>query len=99
VEDTIRRELDRQFPTDQFPVTIDVVGGQRNAYATVRVTNFDHGINVSEKAIPEEFGFDTLTAVIETTKRMIAELQESGKFPRFKRSQSGCVPSDDDIRR
>jgi hypothetical protein len=80
VEDLIRRELDRQFPEDQFPVDIAVLGGQKNAYATVRVSNFDCGINVSETANPEDFGLDTLAAVIETAKHMIRELEESGKL-------------------
>ena len=62
VEDTIRRELDRQFPADRFPVNIDVVGSQNNTHVVVRVTNFDHAINVSENAVPEDFGFDILSA-------------------------------------
>jgi len=77
VDDSIRRELDRRFPTDQYPVDIDVIGSQ-NAFPTIRVTNFDSAINVSKKANLEDFGFDTLAAVIETAKHMIRELEEAG---------------------
>ena len=80
VEDSIRRELDRRFPTDQYPVDIDVIGSQDNAFPTIRVTNFNCAINVSKKANPEDFGFDTLAAVIETAKHMIRELEEAGKL-------------------
>jgi hypothetical protein len=81
LEDSIRRELDRQFPPDRFHVNIEVVGGQNNAFATVWVSNLDHGINVSEKANPEVFGLDTLAAVIQATKNLMAELEQSGRFP------------------
>jgi hypothetical protein len=81
VEDSIRRELERQFPADHFPVNIDVVGTQHNTSAMVRVTNLDCGINVSERAIPQSFRPDTLSAVIETVKTVIAELREAGKLP------------------
>jgi hypothetical protein len=82
-EDSIRRELDRQFPPDRVPVNIAVTGNRANTYATVRVTNFDHGINISEKAVPEDYALDTLAAVIETIKHVIGELRESGKFPKL----------------
>jgi hypothetical protein len=57
-----------------------VIGSQNNAVPTIRVTNFNCAINVSKKANPEEFGFDTLAAVIETTTHVIAELQKAGKL-------------------
>jgi hypothetical protein len=80
VEDSIRREVERQFPSDRYPVNIDVIGNHGNSYASVRVTNFDQGINVSENAIPEEAGL--LTAVIEAARHIIEELGGSGKFPK-----------------
>src|SRR5262249_38166244 len=82
VEDAIRRELNRLFPPDRVPVDISVIGGEANAFVTVRVTNFDHGINVTEKARPQEYGHDTLAAVIGTANRVIAELEHSGTFPK-----------------
>ena len=83
VEDSIRRELERRYPTKAFLFNIDVTGRPENPYlATVRVSNFDYGINVSETAKPEEFGCDTLAAVIGTANRLIADLEQSGKLPR-----------------
>ena len=80
VEDSIRRELDRRFPSSTYPVNIDVLGRHDRAYATVRITNYNHGINVSEEAHPEDFELDTLAAVIDTTNHVIAELEHSGKL-------------------
>lgn len=82
LEDSLRRELERQFPPDQFLMDIAIVGSPCTTYAMVRITNFTQGINLTGKAIPEEFGCDTVTAVIETVKRLVAELRESGLLPK-----------------
>src|SRR5258707_3944855 len=80
VENSIRREMERQFPSAQYPFNIDVVGSQSNTVVTVRFTNFDRAINEMKNALPEDFGLDIRTAVIETAKRVIAELGESGRL-------------------
>jgi hypothetical protein len=72
--------LDRRFPANRYPVNIDVMGQHYGCYATVRITNYNHGINVSEDAHPEDFELDTLAAVIDTTYHVIAELEQSGKL-------------------
>jgi hypothetical protein len=83
LEETIQQELIRRFPPSDFPVNIDVVGGQAQTYATVRVTNFEAGIDETEKAMPEDFigSGGTPAAVLDAAERIISELNRTGRLP------------------
>src|SRR5437868_3415229 len=79
-EDSIQAELVRRFPTDRFPVSTGVVGLANATHAVVNITRLEDGINVSEKAIPEEFGFGMDAAVIGTVERILEALKETGRL-------------------
>lgn len=83
LEDDIQRELVRRFPPNEFPVNIDVVGGQQQTYAVVQITNYDAGIETRAKAIPEDFmGVGGMrAAVVAATEGLIQELQQHGRIP------------------
>jgi hypothetical protein len=83
LEVTVQRELVRRFPPNDFPVNIDVVGGQHQTYAVVHVTNFDAGIEAKARAIPEDFigAGGMLVAALAAAQSMIAELQSTGRLP------------------
>jgi hypothetical protein len=80
LESSIPLELTRRFPPERVPVNIDVVGTQENSWAMIQVTDFA-GIEVFEKAIPEDFNFDKRTAILATTDRVISRLVASGQLP------------------
>jgi hypothetical protein len=77
LEVSIQQELERRFPSEKFPVNIDVVG------TVVQITNFETGIEVFAKAVPG-VGRGTYQAVIETAERAISEVIESGKLRRLR---------------
>ncbi len=79
LESSIQLELTQRYPPEQFPVNIDVVGTQRCSWAMVQVTN-SAGVEVFEKAFPEDFNFDKRTAILATTDRVISSLVKSGHF-------------------
>lgn len=80
LEDSIEQELTRRFPLGQFPVNIDVVGAQSTECPTVQITNFEGGIKIFEKVVPQ-VGWNTEEAVIAAAERVILELAKSGKLP------------------
>jgi hypothetical protein len=83
VEQAIQQELIRRFPPSDFPVNIDIVGGQYQTYAMVQITNFDAGIEEMVKAIPEDFigTVGKMEAVLAATEKAITELQAQGRIP------------------
>jgi hypothetical protein len=82
LQDTIQQALIRRFPANSYPLNIDVSGGQSQTYATVRLTNFDVGIDESEKAIPENFldSGGMFSAVFDAVERLIGALEKSGRL-------------------
>jgi len=79
----IQQDLIRRFPPNDYPVNIDVNGGQAQTYALVRVTNVNAGIDEMVKAIPEDFvdSGGLRAAVLDATGRVIEELQRKGRLP------------------
>jgi hypothetical protein len=82
-EERLQSDLIRQYPPSEFPVNIDVVGGQGQSFATVHVTNSDAGIEESARAIPEDFlaAGGMRAAVLAVTQSIISKLQQSGRIP------------------
>lgn len=75
LEDAIQKRLELEFPSDKYPIHIDA------SYSMVHATDYKPGgINETE-TIPEGVGLDKLTSVIETVRRIISKLQESGQLP------------------
>jgi hypothetical protein len=83
LEEAIQKELIRRFPPNEFPVNIDVVGGQAQTYATVQITNFYVGIDEKRKAIPEDYlgRGETMAAVLDAAEQIIRKLQGTGRIP------------------
>ena len=83
LEDAIQGELVRRFPPNEFPVNIDVVGGQNQTYAVVQITNFDAGVEEKAHAIPEDFiGIGGMRAAVMTaTEKLLTQLQRQGRIP------------------
>jgi hypothetical protein len=81
LEGDIQRVLVRRYPPNDFPVNIDVVGGQNQTYAMVQVTNFDAGIEEKAKAIPEDFigAGGMRAAVLAAAEKLVTELQRTGR--------------------
>jgi len=52
----IQETLEKQYPQDQFPFHIEVVGGQKT-HATVWIRD-GRGLNISGDAYPEDFSID-----------------------------------------
>jgi hypothetical protein len=89
IEEAIQQELNWRFPPSEFPVNIDVVGGQSHTYAVVQITNFDAGIEENVKAIPEDFigSGGMKAAVLGVTENAITDLQTKGRIPTASPSQ------------
>lgn len=83
LEEAIQQELARRFPPSDFPVNIDLVGGQLHTYAVVQITNFEAGIEENAKAIPEDFigAGGMLAAALSATQSILRKLQESERIP------------------
>jgi RNA polymerase sigma factor (TIGR02999 family) len=83
IEELIRTGLVSQFPEKEFPVNIDVLGGQSQTYASVHITNSDAGIDERAQAIPENFlgTGGTVVAVLTTVERMLTDLKNAGRLP------------------
>lgn len=83
LEQAIQEELVRRFPPSDVPVNIDVVGGQTQTYATVQISNFNAGIDLKTKAIPEDFmgSGGMRAAVLAATESVISQLREAGRLP------------------
>jgi hypothetical protein len=83
LEEAVQLELIRHFPPNDFPVNIDVIGGQTQTYMTVRVTNFDAGIDEVTKAMPEDFivSGGKITAVLDAAEHIVEELQRTQRIP------------------
>ncbi len=81
LEETIQQELIRRFPPSDFPVNIDVVGGQHQTYAVVQINNVTAGIDEMANAIPEDFigSGGMLAAVVTAAEQVIADLQHRGR--------------------
>ena len=90
LEEAIQQELIRRFPPSDFPVNIDVVGGQAISYAVVQINNFDAGIDEKAKAIPEDFigSGEMRAAAIDAAQRIISQLQSTGRIPIAPQRQS-----------
>lgn len=82
LEEAIEEELVRRFPPSDFPVNIDVIGGQGQTYATVQITNFDTGIDVNARAVPEDFigSGGMRAAALAATENIILQLQRAGRL-------------------
>ena len=80
LNDLVQRELSRRFSPEQYPANIDVLGSHGDPL--VHITNYNAGIDLREKAHPEDFheSGGTLAAVIAMAEHMIADLEESGKL-------------------
>jgi hypothetical protein len=83
VESATQQALIRLFPPSDFPVNIDVVGGQMQTYATIRVSNFDGGIDETAKAIPEDFlgSGGKMAAILTAVDRIVSDLQKAKRIP------------------
>jgi hypothetical protein len=90
LQEAIQEVLIRRFPTNAYQLNIDVIGGQAQTYATVRVTNFDAGIDESAKAIPENFldSGGMLAAVADAAERIIEYLGRTDKIPTVPQSNA-----------
>jgi len=83
LEEAIQQELIRRFPPSNFPVNIDIVGGQGNTNAVVQINNFAAGIAETVKVTPEDFiaSGGMLAAALAATENVISELQRAGRIP------------------
>ncbi len=72
LEKAIQERLERDYPAERYPVEISV------AYTWVHVTDYA-GIDEKE-TVPEGVGLDRLTSVLETVKRIVGKLRQSGKL-------------------
>ena len=82
LEAVVAEELRRRFPQN-IPVDIQIVGNQGSSAVTAQVTNFEQGIEVIERACPEDFmgsSCPKLDAAIHAADRAIATLRSTGKL-------------------
>jgi hypothetical protein len=82
-EELIQTGLVTYFPQDEFPVNIEVLGGQYQTYASIHISNSEAGIDERAQAIPENFlgKGGTVAAVLTTADRMLTELKNAGRLP------------------
>lgn len=88
LEHLIQTGLVSYFPEDEFPVHIDVLGGQNQTYASVHISNTHLGIDQRARAVPENFlgSGGTVAAVLTTVERMLTQLQDAGRLPTTEKS-------------
>jgi len=78
----LQSDLIRHFPPSDFPINIDVIGGQDQTFATVHITNTEAGIEEAAKAIPEDFvgAGGMRAAVLAVIQGIVSKLQQDGRL-------------------